>query len=88
MPTLAGRIRLKVPEKSQSGVTLRLKGKGVPALKGGVRGDQLVKIEVETPVGLSASQKEQLTAFQNSLTDANQPRKTAYREQLARRFPN
>ena len=88
VPTLAGRIRLKVPEKSQSGVTLRLKGKGVPALKGGVRGDQLVKIEVETPVGLSASQKEQLTAFQNSLTDANQPRKTAYREQLARRFPN
>lgn len=88
VPTLAGKIRLKVPEKSQSGVTLRLKGKGVPALKGGARGDQLVKIEVETPVGLSASQKEQLTAFQNSLTDANQPRKTAYREQLAKRFSN
>lgn len=88
VPTLAGKTRLRVPEKTQSGMMLRLKGKGVPALKGGERGDQLVKIVVETPVGLSARQKELLTAFQASLGDSNTPRKKAYEEELRRRFPN
>ena len=88
VPTLAGKTRLRVPEKTQSGMMLRLKGKGVPALKGGERGDQLVKIVVETPVGLSARQKELLDAFQASLGDANTPRKKAYVEELKKRFPN
>ena len=88
VPTLAGKTRLRVPEKAQSGMMLRLKGKGVPALKGGERGDQLVKIVVETPSGLTARQKELLTAFQNSLTAGNQPLKKAYEEELRKRFPN
>ena len=88
VPTLAGKTRLRVPEKTQSGMMLRLKGKGVPALKGGERGDQLVKIVVETPTGLTARQKELLTAFRDSLTEANTPKKTAYNEELRKRFPN
>ena len=88
VPALAGRTRLRVPEKTQSGVMLRLKGKGVPALKGGERGDQLVRIVVETPVGLTARQKELLNAFQASLSDSNSPRRKAYREELEKRFPN
>ena len=88
VPTLAGKTRLRVPEKSQSGRMLRLKGKGVPALKGGERGDQLVKIVVETPTGLSDRQKELLTAFRDSLTDANLPKKKSYEQELKRRFPN
>ena len=88
VPTLAGKTRLRVPEKSQSGRMLRLKGKGVPALKGGERGDQLVKITVETPVGLSDRQKELLTAFRNSLTEVNLPKKKSYEQELQRRFPN
>ena len=88
VPTLAGKTRLRVPEKTQSGMMLRLKGKGVPALKGGERGDQLVKIVVETPTGLTTRQKELLTAFRDSLTEANTPKKTAYNEELRKRFPN
>ena len=88
VPTLAGKTRLRVPEKSQSGRMLRLKGKGVPALKGGERGDQLVRIVVETPTGLSDRQKELLTAFRDSLTDANLPKKKSYEQELKRRFPN
>ena len=88
VPTLAGKTRLRVPEKAQSGMMLRLKGKGIPALKGGERGDQLVKIMVETPSGLTARQKELLTAFQDSLTAGNQPLKKAYEEELRKRFPN
>ena len=88
VPTLAGKTRLRVPEKTQSGMMLRLKGKGIPALKGGERGDQLVKIVVETPVGLTARQKELLTAFRDSLTGANTPKKKGYEEELRKRFPN
>ena len=88
VPTLAGKTRLRVPEKTQSGVMLRLKGKGVPALKGGERGDQLVKITVETPTGLNSNQRELLTSFRNSLTAANTPWKKAYEDELKRRFPN
>ena len=88
VPTLAGKTRLRVPEKTQNGMMLRLKGKGVPALKGGERGDQLVKIVVETPVGLNARQKELLTAFRDSLTAANTPKKKAYDEEIRKRFPN
>lgn len=88
VPTLAGRTKLRVPEKTQSGVMLRLKGKGIPALKGGGRGDQLVRIVVETPKGLSAHQKSRLTAFEQSLTDANRPKQATYIQQLHRRFPS
>ena len=57
-------------------------------LSGGERGDQLVKIVVETPVGLSARQKELLNAFQASLSDSNNPRRKAYKDELEKRFPN
>ena len=87
VPTIAGITRMRIPENTQSGTTLRIKGKGAPALKGGGRGDQLVKIVVEVPAGLSRSQKDQLTAFGASLTSANHPRKTAFEEKIKRRFP-
>ena len=87
VPTIAGITRLRIPEKTQNGVMLRIKGKGAPALKGGTRGDQLVKIIVETPAGLSAKQKELLTEFQRTLELANMPKKTDYENKLRQRFP-
>ena len=42
---------------TQSGTRLRMKGKGMPGLRGGTRGDQYVQINVETPVGLSRKQR-------------------------------
>ena len=88
VPTLAGKTRLKIPEKTQNGMMLRLKGKGVPSLKGGARGDQLVKIKVETPVKLSAGQKELLLKLQQSLTEENMPSASAYAQLLQKRFPD
>ncbi|HEY3355309.1 MAG TPA: molecular chaperone DnaJ [Polyangia bacterium] len=58
IPTLDGKVRMKVPPGTQSGKVFRLRGKGVP--HGGARGDQHVEIMVETPTKLSASQRELL----------------------------
>jgi molecular chaperone DnaJ len=53
IPTLEGKVRMRIPAGSQNGRVFRLKGKGIPALGGRGRGDQRVKILVETPTELS-----------------------------------
>ena len=80
VPTLSGKkIRMKIPEYTRSGTTLRIKGKGFPALKRGeVDGDQLVKLLVETPSNLTKQQKDLLKYFTDSLTDANAPVMTEF----------
>ncbi|MDR1192810.1 MAG: molecular chaperone DnaJ [Peptococcaceae bacterium] len=64
--TLEGEASLKVPEGTQTHTVLRLKGQGIPHLRGGGRGDQLVRVIVATPVKLSAKQKELLGEFAQS----------------------
>ncbi len=64
-PTLdGGKSLVKVPVGVQSGKRLRLKGKGMPSLRGGSFGDLYVELEVETPVNLTAEQKKLLEEFQ------------------------
>jgi molecular chaperone DnaJ len=63
VPTLDGPARIAVPPGTQSGQTFRLKGKGIPELNGYGRGDELVRIVVETPRKLSAKQRELLEEF-------------------------
>lgn len=58
-----GRTRVKVPDGVQTGKQLRLRGKGMPALRGGSTGDLYIELIVETPVNLSARQKELLQEF-------------------------
>lgn len=73
VPTIdGGRSRVKVPEGSQSGRQMRLRGKGMPALRGSGTGDLLIELAVETPVRLSAKQKELLREF-DKLSDGNNP---------------
>jgi molecular chaperone DnaJ len=72
VPTLdGGRTRVKVPEGVQSGKQLRLRGKGMPALRGGGRGDLYLEIAVETPVNLTQRQKELLKEFEAAGKDNN-----------------
>ncbi|MDR2530749.1 MAG: molecular chaperone DnaJ [Oscillospiraceae bacterium] len=54
------RAKLKIPEGTQTGSIFRLQGKGVPHLRSSVRGDEMVTVTVETPVNLTAEQKELL----------------------------
>ncbi len=63
VPTLEGKVALRVSEGTQSGKVLRLRGKGLPSVAGGARGDQLVRLFVEVPSQLTKSQRELLEKF-------------------------
>jgi molecular chaperone DnaJ len=63
VPTLDGKVQYTVPEGTQPGTIIRLRGKGVPGLSGRARGDQLVHMVVEVPKSLNKKQKEALLAF-------------------------
>ena len=65
VPTLEGKAKLKVPAGIQSGQILRMKGKGFPRVRGSSRGDQLVRVQLETPKSLSSKQKKLLEELSN-----------------------
>jgi len=73
VPTLDGKAKVKVPEGTQSHRVLRLKGKGMPFLGSPFRGDQRVRILVETPTRLSKEQKELLLKFDELNQSASHP---------------
>ena len=67
VPTVYGDVSLKVPEGTQPGTTLRLKGKGVKDLRGDTYGDQFVKIDVKIPTKLSHDEKELYMKLKNKI---------------------
>ncbi len=75
VPTLdGGKAKIAIPEGTQSGRQFRLRGKGMPVLRGGnARGDLYVELMVETPVKLSKKQKELLKAFEAESAPGTQP---------------
>jgi len=78
VPTIdGGRSRVKIPEGSQSGRQMRLRGKGMPALRGGGTGDMFIELAVETPVNLTARQKEILREF-DTLSKENNPQGSSF----------
>ena len=79
VPTIdGGRSRVKVPAGSQSGRQMRLRGKGMPALRGGATGDMFIELAVETPVNLSARQKELLREFDRLSEDRTNPESSGF----------
>ncbi len=78
VPTIdGGRSRVKVPAGSQSGRQMRLRGKGMPSLRGGGSGDMLIELAVETPVNLTSKQKELLQEFEK-LSEENNPESSGF----------
>ncbi|MAU47606.1 MAG: molecular chaperone DnaJ [Yangia sp.] len=72
VPTIdGGRSRGKIPSGSQSGRQMRLRSKGMPALRGGAAGDMFIELAVETPVNLTSRQKELLREFEELSEDNN-----------------
>ena len=63
IPTIDGKVKYTLPAGTQTGTTFRLRGKGIPELRGRGRGDQYVTVRVQVPTSLSAEQKEALNAF-------------------------
>ncbi|MCC2638346.1 MAG: chaperone protein DnaJ [Moraxellaceae bacterium] len=89
VPTLEGRVKLKIPEGTQTGKLFRLRGKGVAPVRGGGQGDLLCRIVVETPVHLSKRQKELLREFQQDTDSENgkhSPRKSSWFESVMNIF--
>jgi len=83
VPTLDGRVKLKIPPETQTGKLFRLRGKGVKPVRGGSVGDLLCRAVVETPVNLNKEQKKLLEQFQQSLGQgghAQSPRQTSWFE--------
>lgn len=68
VPTLNGRVKLKIPAETQTGKLFRLRGKGVKPVRGGAVGDLLCRVQIETPVHLTKEQKEMVEKLGESLT--------------------
>ena len=89
VPTLDGQVSLKIPAETQSGKVFRLRDKGVKPVRGGARGDLFCRVMVETPVSLSAEQRELLKKFDASLKSddsRHSPREEGFFEGVKRFF--
>ncbi|MDG6827896.1 molecular chaperone DnaJ [Glaesserella parasuis] len=74
VPTLDGRVKLKIPAETQTGKLFRVRGKGVTSARGGYAGDLICKVIIETPVSLNEEQKELLRKLEESLEGKGQHR--------------
>ena len=67
IPTIDGKVKYNLPAGTQPGTTFRLRGKGIPELRGRGRGDQYVTVRVQVPTSLSGEQKEALRAYAEAM---------------------
>ena len=88
VPTLDGRVKLRIPEGTQTGKQFRLRGKGVAPVRGGGAGDLLCRVMVETPVNLGKRQRELLEELRASLEgdSSHSPQATGWFDGVKRFF--
>ncbi len=89
LPTLEGHVSLKIPAGTQSGKVFRLRGKGVTTVRDHRKGDLFARVNVETPVHLTAEQRELLEKFEDSLRaggDKHSPRADSWLDTVKRFF--
>ncbi|HEY0207568.1 molecular chaperone DnaJ [Acerihabitans sp.] len=90
VPTLDGRVKLKVPAETQTGKLFRMRGKGVKSVRGGNQGDLLCRVVVETPVKLNEKQKQLLRELEESFGgpsgDQNSPRAKSFLDGVKKFF--
>ena len=82
VPTLEGKVTLRVPEGTQSGTVMRLRGKGLPALRTSARGEQLVRIFVEVPTQLTDRQRELMQQFASETGHDVSPQSKSFLDKL------
>jgi molecular chaperone DnaJ len=89
LPTPLGETcRISIPEGTQSGKLLRVRGEGIPNVHGQGKGDLLIRIVIETPVGLNQKQKDLLKEFGEMEKEQNSPRKRSVLDKLKEFFSN
>jgi molecular chaperone DnaJ len=85
-PTIFGKERVKIPAGTQTGRTFRLRGKGMPNIRGMGRGDQYVRVIVETPTKLTEDQKELLGNFARLAGEKTHPLSSSFLKKAKRFF--
>ena len=73
IPTLDGKSTLKIPAGIQSGKLLRMRGKGFPMLRSSSKGDQIVRVVVETPSSVSRGSKKIIESLRDELSPIKNP---------------
>ena len=86
VPTLFGKGSLKIPVGTQSGTTFRLKEQGVPALRGGRKGDLLIRVQVEVPTKLNSEQTAKLEDYAEACGDPANPVSESFVEKAKKFF--
>lgn len=86
VPSLDGKKHLKIPAGTQYGAIFRIKGQGMPDIRSGRKGDQLVQVTIETPVKLNAKQKELLEQFQQNESSGVFPAAVGFIDKLKNHF--
>jgi len=86
VPTLRGKASLKIPAGTQSGTTFRLREKGMPNLRTGKNGDQLIKVNIEVPKKLNGEQRAKLEEFAIACGDAEEPVEKGFFEKAKQWF--
>jgi molecular chaperone DnaJ len=88
VPTLEGETEIAIPAETQTGKLFRLRGKGVKSVRSGRTGDLLCRVAVETPVRLTAEQRELLQQFEGTFAGddaaAHSPRNTTWLDGVKR----
>lgn len=82
VPVLGSTAKLKVPAGTQPGQILRLKGKGMPSLRGGGRGDACYHVNIEVPTRLTAKQRELLDEYERASADQPGPLLASFRDRM------
>ena len=78
IPTLTGKVTLNIPEGTETGTVFRLRGKGVPYIRGNGSGDQFVTVTIETPKNMTAAQKEALRKYAAAMDEAVPEKKSKF----------
>ena len=86
VPTLDGRLTFRVPEGTQPGTVFRLRDKGIPSLRGGGRGDQMVRVKVVVPKKLTDKQKDLLKAFAHETGENINPEEKGFLKKVKNLF--
>jgi molecular chaperone DnaJ len=86
VPTLDGKIKMKIPAATQAGRIFRLREKGIPSPNGHRRGDQLVKVSIETPAHLTKEQRELLERFAQLEGEQTHPQSRSFLDKVRELF--
>lgn len=86
VPTLEGKVKMRIPSGTQSGKVFRLRGKGIPVLGGYGKGDQLVKVVVEVPEKISKKQRQLIAELAAEMGEEVHPQQKSFLEKLKSLF--